>query len=401
MTAISTDPCFAFAVNAPNNVSHSNGIRVFLNAIQSAIGLGFKAVVVPTDQTHAAYLRLQPPYQDLPISWRTPEDSIVILGDTCCQERLEEIRARASQICHYSLAPLGMFSGEGTLSNSQLILPGERQAVYSPQVSTLLPHFYLQSHFHELERIPYPPKQLSRPIQASRSTRRLRVCIYAGKARLRPIHEPSLRRRMRASEATLITRLSPSSKEELYRQIWSADLLISFDPMSSLSHEAILLGTPTLVLCDWDEPDWVRQFPVCLDGIAWNNFSQALQLVDLGFDQAAVNTSYRKALARNTDQLMALMAYAAAPEPAPFSAAELNAYWAHRKDFLTLLHLPSTPDEWGPIDKALPPHNANEHLNHWKKISKDRIQATLSHFTSRCRATLNRLPQFGRQSHKS
>ncbi len=49
------------------------------------------------------------------------------------------------------------------------------------------------------------------------------------------------------SDIEIVTRTIPSRREDLYRKIGSATIVISLDPLTSLIHESLLLGTPCLV----------------------------------------------------------------------------------------------------------------------------------------------------------
>lgn len=142
---------FAFLVPSPECASFSNGIRVMLDAAKSVIELGVKAVIVPSHTTHPAYDVLPEPHGRVPVRWEVPEGCCAIVSDTILPELLDQVSARASSICHYTLAPWGLFQNCGVYSNMQYIEPGERQAVYSPHVSTRFPSFYLQTEFRDLE----------------------------------------------------------------------------------------------------------------------------------------------------------------------------------------------------------------------------------------------------------
>lgn len=52
------------------------------------------------------------------------------------------------------------------------------------------------------------------------------------------------------TELSIITRTNPSEKEDLYKEIAESEVFISFDGLSSLCHEATLLGTPVIIMDD-------------------------------------------------------------------------------------------------------------------------------------------------------
>jgi len=377
---------FAFLVNAPENVDHSNGIRVLLDAAGIGRSLGLDVCVVPAHTSTPLYRGLPEPYADLQIRWEVPTGCCALLGDTLTTDRLQETRARAQQICHYTLAPFGLFSGQGTFGNGVILEPGERQAVYSPQISTRLPAFYLQSRFAELE--PYIQATLARrqSIRKPASHRRLTASIYAGKGYLAPL-DPKISQRINRQRSQLITRFKPASKHTLYQQLAQADLLVSFDPISSLAYEASLLGIPTLIEASWDEPHFQHNFPVQLDGVVWSDRQAFLQLLDSGFDQQAVVTSYRDAITRNPQALVDLLTYASGLQQAqPFSATDLNSYWQSRQPFFAQLNLPSPPEAWEPISVALPPLTPLERLHDFSLTSIRRILQRFRRVAHRLRA---------------
>jgi hypothetical protein len=352
---------FAVLLNAPENHGHSNGIRVMLQATQDALQAGVAISVVPAHTSTPRYTRLPPPFAELPVDWEVPPGCCALVGDTITPGRLAETRARAARLCHYALAPVGLFGDRGPQGNFVRIEHGERQAVYSPQIAGGIPSFYLQTRFAELEpwlRAPATPGGAARRRSFPDN---LRVCVYPGKGHLRPV-APELRRLIRRSRSTLITREYPPTKDALYRELAGCDLLISFDPLTSLSHESILLGRPVLIAGEWDEPDFGADFPVRLDGMVWNDVAEVLRVLREGYDHAAVLASYRAALARNGATLLALLAYACGEHPGQRTATELNAYWAARQPFFSRLRL-AAPDavRW-PLSVALPPISAGEWL---------------------------------------
>jgi hypothetical protein len=362
---------FAFLVPAPHTASNSNGITVMVDAAQSAIDMGLDAVVIPSHDTIPTYQRLPPPYEQIPIRWDVPEGCCAIISDTINPELLTEVRAKAQHICHYTLAPWGLFQNCGVYNNFQEVRCGERQAVYSPHVSTHLPYFYLQTKFKELEPwINYAKDRKSNNKQRN-PRKEYKSCIYAGKGRLVAVGA-RIRKRISRPHSQLILRWEsktgqafPPTKTRLYRMIVESDLLISFDPISSLAYEATLLGVPALVKAGWDETTFRDLFPVRLDGIAWNSEAEAISLVDNGFDHQTVIDSYHDAIKNNKQQLVELLKYACGTDLSsshrPSSQSkDLNAYWKARQPYFNSLKLPSSPADWSPISKALKPVNPLE-----------------------------------------
>jgi hypothetical protein len=360
---------YAFFVPSPEAFFHSNGITVMLDAIQAAIGLGLQIVLVPSHDRCAWYTELPDPYQNIPVRWQVPEQCRAIVSDTILPDLLEEVRVKAKSICHYTLAPWGLFGDCGVFSNLQTIKSGERQAVYSPHVSTQLPFFYLQTQFDSLEAwIPWAQaKKLSR-IQ-KHPNRSLRACIYHGKGYPARLDSEELRNRISRPHSHLITRWDPirghphpSTKGALYQLLANSDLLISFDPISSLAYEATLLGIPSLVKAPWDEQEFSSRLPVRFDGIAWDDELEMIRLIDQGFDHEAVLSSYRQAIDNNIEQLISLLSFATDAHGPELEPDEVNAYWSSRQKFFRSLSLPSSRDTWGGVGKVLMPVQAADYI---------------------------------------
>ena len=77
-----------------------------------------------------------------------------------------------------------------------------------------------------------------------------KVSIYYGKCRVAMDTKRYVDLLKKFQDVSVITRANPSSKSDLYSEIASSELLISFDSLSSLSYESTLLGTPVLLMDD-------------------------------------------------------------------------------------------------------------------------------------------------------
>lgn len=372
------DLLFAFVVYYPDTFHHSNGVRVLLDMAQRTQSLGLRACVVPCyfeEAVQNPYDCLSPPYQDLEICWDVPLGCCAIICDSLQPHHLNRVRSRAHNICHYTLAPLGMFSRDGSSKNSVLIEANERQAVYSPAVSTQLPYFYWQTRYHELESF-LSLRSTSQTKSPSKTTSLLPVtCFYVGKGY--PKELPSeIRSRINRYGAHLITRLNPSRKEDLYKLIGKSRMLICFDPLTSLAHEATLLGVPVFICSDWDEKNYLDLMPVKLSGLSLNNETRFLKILDCGFDQLEVIKSYWAAIEKNTFSLIGLLSFAALG-PSLHSSIKLNEYWASRKQFFQELDLPSPPSAWGPLTAVFPAQTPVEKVQDICMSLPLRISSTL------------------------
>lgn len=376
---------YAFLIPSPEYFAISNGITVLLDAALSLQSLGLKVSIVPSQSNIPSYTQLREPYADLPIHWDTPPDCCAILSDTVSKERLQEVRARAAQICHYTMAPNGLFGSEGMWSNRIRLEPGEKQAVYSPQFSTQFPAFYLQTHFADLE----PWIEVARQQPRRRRSHQLQASLYPGKGHLKRAPQ-DLRFRIRRSRSNLITRLRPATKPELYQELASSDLLICYDPITSLAHEASLLGIPVFIPVSWDEANFKPSFPVRLDGIVWNDLPAFLDILENGFDHQAVLDSYRMALANNTQTLVDLLHFAFGDGAPPPAAEQINAYWDARKSFFTSLQLPSTATEWS-LKEALPTSTPSDFLHVLLESCREHLLSLYHRLFRRCRSIARRL----------
>jgi hypothetical protein len=387
---------FTIALNSPENFSHSNGITVLLDAALALHQAGLDVDILPTHSTTPLYSSLADPYSSLRISWELRPGGHVIVCDTIAPDRLEEVRAKAWRICHYILAPAGLFGRVGPFANHSIILPGEAVAVHSPQVSTEIPSFYLQTRFPDLE--PFIADSLRRDPtpRTKKPAKRLAASVYAGKGYLRPIPD-RLRRRIDRSRSFLITRNHPATKKELYQTLSRSDVLICFDPLTSVAHEASLLGVPVYIPVAWDEPCFRSLHPVRMDGIVWDDLEQMMDLIDEGYDQHAIVTSYHAAVANFMDALIGLLHYSFSSTDQHVRPEWINQYWQQRQPFFDSLKLPSPVSAWAPIGKALPSSTALE-------IAADRVsglnskrQRLISRLTSLVRRFYSFMPASWRQ----
>ena len=220
--------------------------------------------------------------------------------------------------------------------------------VYSPHVSTHLESHYLQPRFNLIEniRVDYAQRLSASLCRKARSISRISVAVYAGKGRLGPIRDELLSAIIDPFRLKTITRSWPRNKTKLYKLLLDSDLLISYDPISSLEHESILLGTPVLVMPPWDE-DFIDVFPVSLNGIAFNGDTQfALELLVNGFDHNAVFDSYIASRSNFSRACQELLEFVVSSNPLTADqAVSENSYWSSRQSFFRALSVPSAYSE--------------------------------------------------------
>lgn len=340
---------YAFIISQPWAANNSNGISIMLEIAEEANKMGLDCVVVPGHSLSPSNENDFNISLNINISWSTPLNCVAIICDTIDAERLQEVRKRAHKICHYSLAPKGLFQVPG--GGLVVPMPREASAVYSPQVSTKLKVFYFQKKFRDLEIMFNQYPGMAKPLSIrdeNKKSRLLDIAVYAGKGRLRPLHEKYLANRINCSKLKTITRKWPASKKKLYNILANSDLLVSFDPISSINHESILLGTPVLVVPPWDETEFVDKFPVSLEGISWGSFSRALDYLENGYDLENVRRSYFEAIGKNSQVLMDFFRFASGNQMLSHDCELETSYWENRQLFFRALDLPSfyESDSW-------------------------------------------------------
>ena len=360
------------AVASPENAGHSNGIRAFLEIALLAQQQGCEVAIFPSVAETASVCQLPEAYRSLSVIQSIPANACVIVGDSISDESLAYIRSLTPHLCHYSGAPYGLFTG--VYANPYRGLQGERHAVFSPMVSIQFPYFYVQPALLELEQL-----IASKPIERSHTVPKLRsktlkICVYSGKGHLKPLPH-RLRRLIRRSRSCLITRLQPATKAELYQVIADSDAMICFDPMTSLSYEASLLGRPCLVISGWDEPSFLDRFPVAIDGIVFEDIDRFLALIKNGFDHAAVLADYRRAKLENHASVAALIAFALGEEAryTPTPPADIRSYWLSRQPFLQMLGLPSM--DLPQLETALFPYHFSDQGRRFLRRSRQILGA--------------------------
>ena len=325
-----------------HRASLSNGITVMLDIALNLHRKGFIISVYPTfSDPYIKHFELLPKYKELKITRNLPLTFTALIPDTAEPSDVSLIRHHAEKIVFYSLAVPGMFGGCGIPYIERH--PGDIEIVYSPQVSNLYNSYYIQPSFTVLEeyiesrntKLPISEKMFRFDRTKTRKkSKKYNIAIYQGKGMFSDDFPLLIRRLLRESNVTLITRDFPSTKQGLYSLISAQDALISLDSLSSLNFEASLLGIPVYVHNSWDEP-FAQNFPVSLIGISFNDPKYFERIFFDGFDQKMVYNSYLMAISKNSsviDQLMAdISSYVCVGEDQKRVNAYLaNLYWKNR-----------------------------------------------------------------------
>jgi hypothetical protein len=247
----------------------------------------------------------------------------------------------------------------------------------------------LQTQFIDLEPWIEETSQRTRPIPSVNRRRPLKASIYPGKGHIK-LAPKELRSLIERSRSCLIRRFYPATKAALYKELATSDLLISYDPISSLAFEANLLGIPVYIPVGWDEADFKESFPVDLSGIVWNDLPQFLRLLDNGFNQKPIVDSYRAALSKNTHNLLSLLSFAFTDSDPDNAADAINAYWDTRQPFFASLNLPSVAG-WETMKEALPASTMPELMHDILECTGRQIGRFNRMFSARCRGIARRL----------
>jgi hypothetical protein len=203
----------------------SNGHRIFIDLFETASSLGFPVVSVQ-------------PGELVSLS----DKDICIYTDSFLGNPLG-----ARNVVRFFLArPLSL-----SFDASQRSLPcpfGTRDLLYSYStfVDPYLPQcFFLSATFEDLlnRSLHLNPRKVSAISK---------ICIYYGKTYhgSRYFAMPSIRSYFPGASISPITRYSPSSKFQLYSELQSSDLLVTFDPLTNLIAESLLLRTPVWIIDD-------------------------------------------------------------------------------------------------------------------------------------------------------
>lgn len=280
----------------------SNGIKVMLDIALQAQNANIKVFVYPTfSDPYIKINELDIAYQSLDISQRIPEGCTALIPDTAEPNDVTYVRTKAKNIIWYSLALPGMFAQ----CNIPYIprLPGERELVYSPQVSRIFKQLYIQPSFPLIEEIIEADKDSFFENKGNLlKKKKLNIAFYQGKGKLERPYPKFLQKLIKKSSSTLITRDYPSSKYGLYSLLSKQDFLISLDPLTSVNYEASLLGIPVYVHSSWDE-SFQNVFPVSLEGISFSDIDLFKEMLINGINTRAIFTSYKNGLSKNKKTL--------------------------------------------------------------------------------------------------
>jgi hypothetical protein len=265
-------PCFY--VYAPLYQKNSNGIRMLYTLSELIRKHGHKSKVICYEQEREDYDTLMPArYKEHTIKldskfdneFELDDDDIVIYPETISDNPL-----KALNVVRYLLNRPMYLSGKGIEYGIRDYL-----VAYSLRVDSNLPQLFILNDDREyFYPIDFHDKQSL-------------VCIYYGKVIDPAIRDQNLQDLINTfQEKVVITREFPRTRTELGELLRKSRLLVSLDPISNITYEATLCGTPALIVNDIFEFS-SQKFNINLYAIINNPnaYDEAIKDVNLAFNQ--------------------------------------------------------------------------------------------------------------------
>jgi hypothetical protein len=200
--------------------------------------------------------RLQPKYRSLPFipDIRELSHPILLAPESTPPKLIRRLRGHSSRMIWWLLAPAGLLSSfkpdikesDYLVAFSDFVLPGQKDYLFVQPTADL-----------DIEKSARTYKPMT--------PRRKQIAFYTGKGRLRPLPR-SLHRKILGYQVVAITRAFPATRRSLVHLLEKSNGLISCDPLTNLSLEAALIGTPTLLLKNPFPQSSFTNFPANLTG---------------------------------------------------------------------------------------------------------------------------------------
>jgi hypothetical protein len=265
-----------FYVYAPLYQKNSNGIRMLYTLSEIIRQCGYDSKVICYENERADYDLLMPTrykHHTLKLTsefscYQLGEQDIVIYPDTISDNPLD-----AKNVVRYLLNRPAYITGKG-------IDYGDRDYLvsYSLLVDSNLPQLFILNDDREY----FYPHDFNEKESV--------VCIYHGKIIDKEIRDPAIIALIKTFDQTVtITREFPATKIELGDLLRRARLLISLDPISNITYEATLCGTPALIVNDLFNFS-SQKFNITLHGIFSNptRYDEAIKDTKVSFPQYQV-----------------------------------------------------------------------------------------------------------------
>lgn len=231
-------PIEEFTIVVPNYSACSNGIMLLYQLRDLLRSEGVRARYYPLDERAFGACRHTYPSDVLEGFIEPPElpgpESVLILPDTTPAD-VVTMFPRHRRVWYLLNQPWRL------IGQPACYRPEDAVVAYSRLVSTTHFNLFLNRAIPDCD----PTSDAHR---ASMRSKKDLVVLYYGKSRTGRI-DANVRRFLRRTGARVvgIHRNVPASPRELYDLLLSARLLVSYDPLTNLSYEATLCGTPCYV----------------------------------------------------------------------------------------------------------------------------------------------------------
>ena len=268
-------PCFY--VYAPLYQKNSNGIRILYTLSELIRKHGHTSKVICYEKEREDYDTLMPArYKEHTIKLDSKSDDEFELSDddiVIYPETISDNPLKANNVVRYLLNRPMYLSGQAIEYGSRDYL-----IAYSLRVDSNLPQLFILNDDREyFYPVDFHDKQSL-------------VSIYYGKGIDPEIRDPDLQALINTfQEKVVITREFPRTRTELGDLLRKSRLLVSLDPISNITYEATLCGTPALIVNDIFEFSSQR-FNINLYGILNNPsaYDEAIKDISLAFNQYKV-----------------------------------------------------------------------------------------------------------------
>lgn len=290
-----------FVILAPHYNPASNGIMLIYNLGALLRELGYNAFFFPLNRRDfLLHLHLYPTdilENFIRTAEELPVDAAVIMPDTTPPDILADIRCKHR--IWYLMNKPWLLTGLPTSYR-----PMDAVISYSGLVSKTHFNAFFNRKFTDFD----PNSQEHR---AAILNKRDLILIYTGKSRAMKIDKKiaALIRTTRA-EVVCIHRHFPSDRNQLYRLLRSARLLISFDPLTNLNYEATLCGTPCYIPDNYMGIDYA-DYNIPLPSI-FEDVGQLTRYYQTGIppaQQKAIFATYRSSTSNHLNTARALVDY--------------------------------------------------------------------------------------------
>jgi hypothetical protein len=290
-----------FVILAPHYNPASNGIMLVYNLGALLRELGYHACFYPLNmRDFLLHLHLYP-MNILENFIRTadelPVDAAVIMPDTTPPDILADIPCRHR--IWYLMNKPWLLTGLPTCYR-----PDDAVVSYSGLVSKA--HFNV---FFNRKFTDFDPE--SQEHQTAILNKRDLILIYAGKSRAMQLDKKIVAFiRKTGAEVICIHRHFPSDRNQLYRLLRSARLLISFDPLTNLNYESTLCGTPCYIPDNYMGIDYA-DYNISLPGI-FEDVGQLSHYYETGISadlQEGILATYRSTTSNHLNTARSLVDY--------------------------------------------------------------------------------------------